>query len=174
MCGISRFDRIWPAGAFGCFLKIYPLPDEYDVFLEDRQLAFVIDLRENPTYAFRYGSGVHAFKLMVGPHKILEDFLPETPPPVRFELAQNFPNPFNSATAIQFSVPEQKFITLEIVDIQGAVVRRLEQAVFDRGRYLTIWDGRNEAGAVVASGVYFAVLRFENSQYLMRKMIMLR
>ncbi len=70
-------------------------------------------------------------------------------------LAQNFPNPFNPTTTISFSVKEKGRVTLRVYDVEGRLVRTLVDEVRDAGSYREVWDGTNNRGAGVASGVYF-------------------
>jgi hypothetical protein len=75
--------------------------------------------------------------------------------PEGFELAQNYPNPFNPTTTIDFSLPEAQHVTLEIVNIQGQVVRTLVDDVRSAGDHSVEWDATSDNGSRVASGVYF-------------------
>jgi hypothetical protein len=70
-------------------------------------------------------------------------------------LAQNAPNPFNPSTSIAYSVGARADVVLEIYDVAGALVRRIEEGVRDAGEYAVEWDGRDDAGNVVGTGVYF-------------------
>jgi hypothetical protein len=76
--------------------------------------------------------------------------------PVAYRLHAPVPNPFNPATTISYEVPEHCLVSLCIYEIAGRLVRRLEDSVPRApGRYEVTWDGRNQAGRAVASGVYF-------------------
>jgi hypothetical protein len=82
-------------------------------------------------------------------------------------LAKNFPNPFNSATVISFSIPPRmmnSFTELSIYNIQGHVVKRLIKERLPAGSYLTKWDATNDFGEPVASGLYFYEIRIANSR----------
>jgi hypothetical protein len=68
------------------------------------------------------------------------------------------PNPFGSATAVAFSMPHPGRARLEIVDVRGRIVRVLVDDEIDAGLQRVDWDGRDEAGRRLASGVYFARL----------------
>jgi len=74
-------------------------------------------------------------------------------------LYQNYPNPFNPSTTIEFDVPETAGkiprVAVQIFNILGQKVTTLERGIYDAGRYSVRWDGMNENGARVASGVYF-------------------
>jgi hypothetical protein len=72
------------------------------------------------------------------------------PVPGRFELTQNFPNPFNPSTEIQFSLPRSEFVTIRVFSTLGDQVDELVSAHFDAGTYSISWNA-----ADLASGVYF-------------------
>jgi acetyl esterase/lipase len=78
--------------------------------------------------------------------------------PEDFTLAQNFPNPFNPETTIKYAIPAQPsgkvHVTLRIYNLQGQAVRTLVDEEKAPGRYQVMWDGKNEAGVRVSSGVY--------------------
>jgi aminopeptidase N len=75
--------------------------------------------------------------------------------PLPFTLYQNYPNPFNPATTIRFSVPAKSHVTIRVFDVTGSLVKTLLSRNMDRGTYPVSWDGTNNAGEAVASGVYF-------------------
>ena len=76
--------------------------------------------------------------------------------PSRFELGAPRPNPSGAATSIQYAVPPGSGkVSIAIYDIAGRHVRTLVQGVLPVGRYVANWDSRDDAGARVASGVYF-------------------
>jgi len=78
-----------------------------------------------------------------------------TGPALRNSLAQNYPNPFNPQTTIAFSIAQRTDVRLAIYDVNGALVRTLANESRAPGAYRLTWDGRNDNGASVASGVYF-------------------
>ncbi len=75
--------------------------------------------------------------------------------PNQFGLAQNYPNPFNPSTSISFSVPFATNVTLEVFNILGEKVATPFSGMATTGINEVIWDGRNESGKSVASGIYF-------------------
>jgi hypothetical protein len=90
-----------------------------------------------------------------------------------FALYQNCPNPFNPTTKITFSTEEASHISLCIYDAAGHLVRRLSEGTRAAGRHEEIWDGRDNGGRDVASGVYF--YRFVAGNYTAtQKMVLLR
>jgi hypothetical protein len=100
-----------------------------------------------------------------------QEKLPET-----FALQQNFPNPLRSAegvTVIPFQIPQQNEVVLEIYDLLGRRVRLLEQAVKPPGFYSAIWDGRDQHGRRMESGIYFARMQ-AGSFTAMQKIVVTR
>jgi hypothetical protein len=82
-------------------------------------------------------------------------------------LAQNYPNPFNSTTIIRFSIPAKlsnQNAKLNIYDINGQLVKQLLNENLPAGNYLTRWDGTNNIGITVTSGVYFYNLKVGGNQ----------
>jgi hypothetical protein len=94
-------------------------------------------------------------------------------PPRDYALAQNYPNPFNPTTVIEYTLPAEADVRLEIFDIRGRRVRTLDAGPRDAGRYVKIWDGRDDQGSEVASGVYLYRLRSADYSFA-RKMVLLR
>jgi flagellar hook capping protein FlgD len=76
-------------------------------------------------------------------------------PPVRNSLSQNFPNPFNPSTVIQYSVAQTGPVTLRIFNAGGALVRTLVNGPHTPGNYTVRWDGKDDQGRGLGSGVYF-------------------
>jgi DNA-binding transcriptional regulator YhcF (GntR family) len=70
-------------------------------------------------------------------------------------IAQSYPNPFNPETEISFTLPENSYVSLTIYNIQGQKVKRLLNGYQPAGPRKVIWDGRDEKGEGVASGIYF-------------------
>ena len=94
--------------------------------------------------------------------------------PDEFELSQNFPNPFNPNTQIQFSLGKNEIISLQIYNIQGRVVQSLINNSYTLAGYHQItWDGTNSMGIQVPSGMYFYKLESEY-QTLTKKMVMMK
>jgi hypothetical protein len=80
--------------------------------------------------------------------------------PSTFSLAQNYPNPFNPKTIIPFQIPDGRcqlpvLTTLKIYNANGQIVRIRVDDEKGPGSYLAIWDGKNDFGEQVSSGIYF-------------------
>ncbi|RME31464.1 MAG: T9SS C-terminal target domain-containing protein [Candidatus Zixiibacteriota bacterium] len=93
--------------------------------------------------------------------------------PVTFELYQNYPNPFNPSTTIEYSLPRRSRVVIEIFNVLGRNVRRLVDEQAEAGRHRVVWDGRNDAGRPVASGVYLYRL-VAHDYTATRKMLLLK
>ncbi len=82
--------------------------------------------------------------------------------PINYGLAQNYPNPFNNQTNIEFQVPNQSLIKLEIYNILGQKIRTLINQEKYPGNYSVSWDGENDFGDSVNSGIYFIKFSSDN------------
>ncbi len=108
--------------------------------------------------------------LFTGRRQVLvkeQNFTPPAPGPV------NFPNPFNAATDIFYSLSRSGRIRLYIYDIRGRRIRKLVDQWQAPGRYSIAWDGRDPSGAVCPTGVYFIRLQ-DRERYYFKKMLLLR
>ncbi|MGB5105601.1 MAG: C25 family cysteine peptidase [Candidatus Zixiibacteriota bacterium] len=82
--------------------------------------------------------------------------------PQEFALYQNFPNPFNPATTIQFDVPAASEVVIEIYNVVGQLIKTSYNGFVGAGSHEVAWNGANEAGQPVSSGVYFARMISDN------------
>jgi photosystem II stability/assembly factor-like uncharacterized protein len=82
--------------------------------------------------------------------------------PDRIVLHNNYPNPFNPSTTIQYELPKRARVTLKIYDILGKEIKTLLNGVQAPGLQSVIWDGRNNEGRIVSSGIYFYTLRMDD------------
>jgi hypothetical protein len=88
-------------------------------------------------------------------------------------LAQNFPNPFNPSTTIKFDLKDKGFVTLKVYNVAGELVRTLVNGMKDAGAYTIPWNGMNDRGGAVASGIYFYKMETKDFSQT-KKMVMLR
>ncbi|MBD3288586.1 T9SS type A sorting domain-containing protein [candidate division KSB1 bacterium] len=82
--------------------------------------------------------------------------------PSGFGLAQNYPNPFNPTTTINFTLSKTSHVKLTIYDLIGKEIRTLVRDEKEAGNYTINWDGRNNMGNIVASGIYIYQLEADN------------
>jgi hypothetical protein len=139
------------------FTGINGIPSDLEVYLVDVTRSTYTDLRRDAEYPFRPVTDVSKFIVLVGKHDAMANELTTVLPRV-FGLENNFPNPFNPATTIPVSVPAAAEVTLKIYSILGEEVRTLHTGVLEAGRHWFTWDGRNNAGRGVATGVYLTRL----------------
>ncbi|MBN1352305.1 S8 family serine peptidase [candidate division KSB1 bacterium] len=74
--------------------------------------------------------------------------------PADYRLIQNYPNPFNPETTIMYCLPHASEVKLDVFDLQGHLVKRLTKGIKPVGAHAVRWDGRDESGQRVASGMY--------------------
>ena len=102
-----------------------------------------------------------------------EVFVRQAVLPQFYVLEQNFPNPFNPATTIQYSLPAAGPVSLKIYGIDGQVVRHLVSQHQNAGNHQAVWDGLDESGMQTANGVYLYELRAGEYRAL-RKMLLIK
>jgi hypothetical protein len=93
--------------------------------------------------------------------------------PTQFVLEQNYPNPFNPTTTIRYHIPQSGRLSLKIFDMLGREVRTLVDGNIEAGSYQASWDGKNESGYDVPSGIYFYQLS-TNGGWQTRKMTLVK
>jgi hypothetical protein len=98
--------------------------------------------------------------------------------PAVFELTGNYPNPFNPRTTVAFSVPAPGHATVHIHDVRGRLVQTLVDEAVAAGRHARVWDGTDDGGRPVASGVYLYRLEFRgedgSTRSESRRMVLVR
>jgi hypothetical protein len=93
--------------------------------------------------------------------------------PITFDLQQNYPNPFNPTTTIKYQLPKKADVKIVIYNMLGQVVRKVVDRSVDAGYHEVVWDGLNESGSRVATGVY--IYRMETDKFVKaHKMIMMK
>ncbi len=157
------------------FAGVENVPAEYEVWLVDKALKITSNLRQRNNYAVA-GSGENHPKrltLVVGKKGYFDEKFAELRlMPTNYELSQNFPNPFNPATTIQYALPNPDRVTLRVYDLLGKeVVTLVDHALREAGYHAAVWDGRNAAGNLVASGIYFVRMQVGNFVQV-RKMLL--
>jgi len=93
--------------------------------------------------------------------------------PDGLELHDNYPNPFNASTTIQFTIVVTEAVTLKVYDVTGREITNLASDTYPPGTHSITWDGRNSTGLPVSSGIYFyRISAGEFSQ--VRKMLLIK
>jgi flagellar hook assembly protein FlgD len=93
--------------------------------------------------------------------------------PQQFDLAQNFPNPFNPSTTISYALPKDVSVQLEIFNLLGQRVKVLTDGYQTAGFKSVVWDGFDQSGKAVSSGIYIYRLKAGNYTKT-RKMMLLK
>jgi len=93
--------------------------------------------------------------------------------PSVMNLSQNYPNPFNSTTTIFYDTPVRSTLSLEVFDTAGRKIRTLVHGIHPAGRYSLQWDGKDDSGRTVGSGIYFYQLR-AGEVWLTKKMVLIK
>lgn len=95
----------------------------------------------------------------------------ETPPAPSWELSQNFPNPFNPETTIEFSLPTAQEISLEIYNLKGQQVAHFAPQSYSAGKHRIVWQALDNKGIKLPSGLYYYRLK-SGKNSLTRKMVL--
>ena len=99
----------------------------------------------------------------------ISDDNPKTIVASGYVLKQNYPNPFNPDTRIDFTIPADEHVSLAVYNLEGRLVKTLVNQAMNSGQHIANWDGTNEMGAKVSTGMYIYQLR-TNSILLNRRM----
>jgi hypothetical protein len=97
-----------------------------------------------------------------------QDGIPRT-----FDLEQNYPNPFNPETTIRYQVANTAEVKIQVYNVMGQLVKTLVDRKQAQGNYTIQWNGRNNRGQIVATGVY--LLKMQAGDFTkVRKMAFIR
>lgn len=133
----------------------------YTTALVDKNTGKQYDIRDGVVENIVTGSTKRTFNLVIGSVGFIEK-MQNTLLPKEFHLSNNYPNPFNPVTTIEYSIPtgyDRIPTTLEVYNVLGQRVRVLVDEMQDAGFYTVQWNGKNDAGQTVSSGLYIYVLR---------------
>ena len=165
------------------FAGISKIPRRFEIYLLDEGRAQSANLREDSLYRFTPAAELMKFKVVVGRKEKVQEQLNSLALPKEFALGPNYPNPFNRSTersrrspttTIPISVPVAAEIKLKIYNLLSAEVKTIYDGTTEAGRYWFNWDGRNELGNQVATGVYLYRLTTSKGASLLGKMILVR
>ncbi|MGB9596027.1 MAG: S8 family serine peptidase [Candidatus Poribacteria bacterium] len=147
------------------FVKV---PDDYSLVIEEYDSGMTIDLRKNSNILINGSDCGRKFTLKASKKHI----------PDQTKFFANYPNPFNPETWIPYQLSTDSEVTVKIYSSTGQLVRKIELGYKPAGFYTTrdkaiYWDGRNESGEIVSSGVYFYNIR-AGDKFFNSKMVVLR
>ena len=115
------------------------VPAEYNVYIQYKE--DLINLREVSELTIPQGS----YNVIVARRAI----------PTAYKLGQSFPNPFNAATVINYQLPEKANVRIEVFDLSGHKVKTLVNDEQTAGYRSVVWNGTDDGGSTVPSGIYF-------------------
>ena len=151
-------------------VKKNPIKEDFDIIAQMNQIDQSIS--EKLYYAVcncPESDGREQIKEMLSPAAQTD----HTNFPLNYELYQNYPNPFNPTTTISFYLPHPSQIRLNIYNISGQLVNSLVDNFFDSGNQEIVWNGTDNNGTKVASGIYFYKL-YTDEISLTRRMLLLK
>ncbi len=133
---------------------------EWRLVLEKRaQNSDLFALQLNPEYQYTLGGGEtvrYGFSLAA---EVATDVKGNDPSPrFPFQVQRNYPNPFNPSTRIAYSIGKLGPVSVKIYDVAGRLVRVLVDDIGEPGVYNILWDGMNDSGRHVGSGIYFCMM----------------
>jgi hypothetical protein len=144
------------------FSNLSSVPEASNVYLICDALNLFQDLRvkNNITYPNPTPTDQVHFKILVGTNQfIAENKALSSVLPKDYALSINFPNPFTHSTTIEYTIPRQDLVTIEIYNILGHLVKKIEKkSLKPAGQYQVLWDGLDESGEMVGNGTYFCKL----------------
>jgi hypothetical protein len=153
--------------------EISSVPSALEVYLLDRELLKYQNMRDNPRYDFKAVKKISCFELVIGKKEaVLAEI--DHMVPVKFDLGQNFPNPFNPTTTIPVSIPSTAQATLVIYTMLGQEVITLFNGKLEVGRHYLVWDGNGNDRQRMSSGIYLYRLTTDKGVNLTGKMVMVK
>ena len=156
--GVTTLDGYWLQPGSPCVDSGFLLPGHSNLDFWGNTVPFGGKVDRG---AFEYHQGTSGFYEEHGNHAR------------QFELAQNYPNPFNPETTILFRLASSQYLDLSVFDVTGKNVCTLKRGTGLLGSHRAVWDGTDDGGKSVPSGVYFARLLSGTGTSLI-KMLLLR
>ncbi|MGH7496896.1 MAG: FG-GAP-like repeat-containing protein [bacterium] len=160
-----------------CCANLNSVPAEFDVLLVDLQLKLTQDLRREPSYVYlsKSNGGKRSFQLLAGKSDFIAAHGADlTLVPASYELAQNFPNPFNPSTSIKLGLPQKSRVSLKVYNLLGTeIATMVDGEEKEAGYHVVIWDGRDRQGRLAPGGIYFCRMQVGNI-VLMKKMTFIK
>ena len=167
--GLDNFNGIWN-------VRLNDLGDEFMIssgqigFLPENIHFGVVDINERKvTFNFlnqevRVSNNlndVYDIKIIAGDKEYVESMSQNilSSIPEEFSLGQNYPNPFNPVTKMDYSLPQSSKVVISIYNVLGQEIKTLVNQEQDYGYHSISWDGTDDSGMSVASGVYFTQMR---------------
>jgi subtilisin family serine protease len=146
--------------------------DGQEIVLVDPATGESYDLRTTATVTLRPEAGPRSLRLLVGSADYVET-KQSVALPGDLQFLPNYPNPFSDQTTLEYVLPDPAAVRLAVYDVLGRQVRVLVDQKQEAGRHTVQWDGHDESGRRMASGVYLARLVVDGTTQV-RKMTFVR
>ncbi len=141
---------------------------------QGRSVAFIGDLDNNGSFEIIAGSDASRLLVLSGGLDAIAGGIISPPQiPSAFAVDQNYPNPFNPSTTLKLSIPYSADVNITIFDVLGRRVKSFEYLRLAPGVHEIVWDGTNNEGITVSSGMYLYQVHF-GDQVLTKRMLMLK
>jgi len=150
------------------------IPEQFEVYLIDESRGKYVNAREQSSYEFMAVGEVSKFRVVVGNQESVQEDLNAVHPPTEFVLGKNYPNPFNPTTIIPLAIPLHTEIELRVYNLLGQEVKTIYTGSIEAGRYDLSWDGRDDAGQALSSGIYLYRLTTRAGVNLTGRMVLLK
>ena len=147
---ISLIDFTWKLKSYG----------NDSLTIINIEVTDMVELNWNPIEVISYETKINLAT------KVENNYIP-----VEYYLENNYPNPFNNATILQYQIPKETKVTLRIYNILGQLVATLVDQIQKPGVYKLTWDGRNNNKTRIASGVY--IYSIETKEFTKSKKMLL-
>jgi hypothetical protein len=164
---------------------VYDTLDHHQVYLwefdDESSVPYSLDDYFNATHCFAFLSGQangQTESIQISPHSVLQVLKSNIVStnnaiePEQYSINNIYPNPFNPSTTISFSLPIRNQVELSVYNILGNKIATLENKIFDRGFHHKIWNGKDNNGVNVGSGIYFCKMKSENFQQVKKLTIL--
>ena len=159
------------------FQQLTDLPENWLIYLFDLSEDISINLRKQSEISLKSIADEQTFK----PYKLVigtEDYVLQNSTdipliPLAFELFQNYPNPFNAITTISFNLPKRMYVTVKIYNILGQQVKTLVDEEVRGGHHKIHWDGTNNQGNLLATGLYIVRLHAKD-KVAVKKLLLIK
>ncbi len=161
------------------FAAIETVPKEYNIVLLDYETMTKQDLRMQRYCKFYSSTEPDAprlFKLLIGTQNYITQASTKFQSlPTRFHLSEGYPNPFNAATNFRLDLPQSDLISITIYDLLGRkAVELMDNQGLDAGTHHIRWNGKNQTGEQVSSGIYLVLFKIRNSHTVIRKVVLVK
>ncbi len=171
--GIGLTGGTIPAGTDTFAILYFRTGSTWDPAVHNPLDTYRLPNRQGLSYVDTAANDIKPYYDPPGNLDVKDDPKAQSARPTTFSLSQNYPNPFNAETVISFALPKTSYVKLEICNILGQKIKSLVNEKLLAGYKEVTWDGTDEKGNNVASGVYFYRLQTDKFIQAM-KMVMLK